>query len=64
MESSRLTKEEKELEATQKLMEHIYAMMNASYVMGMHFILPASEEKGGNQDLLFTLNQIERSEQQ
>lgn len=51
MESSSLTKEEKELQTTLEkrvVMEHIYATMNASYVMGMHFIFPASNEKGGN----------------
>lgn len=51
MESSSLTKEEKArryLRETCVVMEHIYAMMNASYIMGMHFILPASDEKDGN----------------
>lgn len=37
-------------------MEHIRAMKNAFYNMGMHFTLPAQNEKDGDQDLLFKLN--------
>lgn len=50
MKSSSLTKK-KDLEATLEkrvVMEHIYTMMNASYIMGMHSILLTSDDKGGN----------------